>query len=212
MSHTSHQPRGIRLLGWRWFLAGAAVLLLLLVAGLTGVPRAQATACTNLLLDGGFESGAGWSAQAGGEYSLFSDYLAHSGSRAAYLAGVDEARDRLSAAVTLPAGQTISLRFWWQVHSEESSNGYDGMSVVVADMAGNPLKVLFSLSDANLTDTWQQTAGLDLSEFAGQSIQLQFLAQSDQTLPTDFFVDDVELNACTAQTDSSWIFLPTINR
>jgi bacillopeptidase F (M6 metalloprotease family) len=56
------------------------------------------------------------------------------------------------------------------------------------------------------TSAWQQ-ASADLSHLAGQTIQLQFLAQTDGTLVSDFFVDNVELTACDVN-QNNWQFLP----
>lgn len=191
----------------------AVALLLALVAASSlalGSP-ALAGSCQNLVADSGFESGAGWNASTQGNYSLFSQYLVHSGSKAAYLGGADGAVDRLTTTLTLPNDPVLLLNFWWQVQSEENGSAYDGMSMVVADAQGNPLRTIFSLSDANVSAFWQNQE-IDLSDFAGQTVQLQLIAQTDANLPTDFFIDDLAVNACSATSGSMKIFLPVTRR
>lgn len=208
-AHASH--RGWRV-GAHWQQISLLAMIFVILGGLFGVPLARAGAqqCTNLLADGGFESGAGWSIQTTGNYGVLSDYLVHQGVRAAYLAGTDSAQDTVSATVTLPANQSASLNFWWQVHTEEEGSDYDGLTVLVADASGTPVKSLMALSNVDAVDTWQQSE-IDLSEFAGQTIQLQFRAQTDETLSTDFFIDDVALNTCSSADDFN-IFLPFTSR
>ncbi len=198
--------------GRRGLLLLLALAILVMGMGVGGFSLAQASPCTNVLTNGGFESDAGWTLETQGNYSLLSDYLAHSGLRAAYLAGTNNAVDSVSTTLALPAGnQSISLHFWWQIFTEEAGGGYDGLSVQVLDSAGNPLKMLFSVGDINAVDNWQQ-ASLDLSEFAGQTVQLKFQGQSDSSLTSDFFVDDVEVTACDMSQLSNRIFLPFTSR
>lgn len=191
--------------------AGALILALLVTSVFVIGSPAFAGSCQNLVADGGFESGANWNASTQGAYNLFSQYLVHSGSKAAYLGGADGAVDSLSTTLNLPNDPVLKLDFWWQVQSEENGGSYDGMSIVVADAQGNPLRTIFSLSDANVTSFWQNTK-IDLSEFAGQTIQLKLIAQTDTNLPTDFFVDDLAVNACSATGGGMRIFLPFTQR
>lgn len=195
------------------FLWLTSFLILALVAGgvLIGSP-ARANSCQNLVADSSFENGAGWTIQSQGQYSVLSDYLTFSGARAAYLGGVNNAQDSLATTLQIPADARVTLRFRWQVHTEEDAGAYDGMSVLVADSQGNPLQVLYALSDANASSTWQ-TASVDLSEFAGQTVQLRLEARTDANLPTGFFVDDLVVEACGASSGNSHtLFLPSVNR
>jgi hypothetical protein len=47
------------------------------------------------------------------------------------------------------------------------------------------------------------SAIMDLSAYAGQTLQLRFYAKNDAKLPTSFFVDDVSIEACTGGTTTS---------
>ncbi len=181
-------------------------LVALLVASFGSWAVAQPTNCTNLVADSGFEQGSGWQSSSSGNYALVSNFLTYQGAQAAHLAGVDNATDKLTLLLNLPAAQpNVNLSFWWRVQSEEESGEFDGLTVLVADAAGNPVRSLMALGSANAAAQWQQSS-IDLSSFAGQSIQLQFVAQTDSSLVTDFFIDNVQVTACSAQ--QYQLFLP----
>ncbi|MEM7532950.1 MAG: choice-of-anchor J domain-containing protein [Chloroflexota bacterium] len=195
-------------IGVRVLMTGLTTLVIiaLLIAsiGAFGLSSIHAQTCNELLTDGGFETDGNWSATSAGNYQLLSDYRVRSGVQAAYLGGVDSAQDTLSTVLSIPADTDATFSFWWQVESEESSSDWDGMSVILADLAGTQLQTLLSVSDANATDdqnpTWTQ-ATIDLSAYAGQTVQIQFVVQTDSSLVTDFFVDDASLMSCTRATE-----------
>lgn len=189
-----------------------ALLALILATGVSRITVAQSANCVNLLPNSSLESSSGWNAQSNGGYALFSNHLAHSGTQAAHLAGVNNANDTLVTTVQLPTDKaSLNLSFWWQVVSEEENGDFDGLSVLVTDSTGKPLKSLITLGSANATGNWQQS-NLDLSEFAGKSVQLKFWAQTDATLVTDFYIDDVAVTACTAGSQGFNVFLPMTSR
>lgn len=193
-------------------LVGVMVLAVLLMSGFTvGPVVAETSACQNLIANGGMESTGGWTTQTNGDYPLFSNYQAYTGIQSAYLAGVNNAEDRLSQNIAIPANHKATLTFWWLINSEETSPGWDGMTVQVADTAGTPLRILFTASDRSASLAWQQ-ATLDLSEFAGQTLQLQFSTRTDGSLATDFYFDNVELMACDkASASGTPIYLPLLS-
>ena len=171
---------------------------MLLTPGANHVAKAQSNSCTDLVVDSSLESGASWVIKTNGGYTLLSTVQAHTGAGSAYLAGVDNANDLLSTKLALPsAASSLELSFWWKVNSEDRSDVNDKFAVQIVDGAGKLHKALFTLGSERASNHWQQTS-LDLQKFAGQSIQLQFMAKTDDTLVTDFFVDDVEVTACDA--------------
>jgi hypothetical protein len=183
---------------YRWqtrlFLAVACFLGI----GFSGPVAAQSDDCTNLIADSGLESGAGWSMKTKGQYAMLSNIQAHDGMKSAYLAGVNQATDLLSTKVVLPsAGQSAILDFWWKVNSEDRSDTSDQLTVQVLSSTGKIQTVLLVLGSEHASNEWQQSA-LDISEFVGQSIQLQFAAKTNAALVTDFFIDDVALLICSA--------------
>ncbi|MEZ4862331.1 MAG: choice-of-anchor J domain-containing protein [Caldilineaceae bacterium] len=158
--------------------------------------EANAGACTELLTDGGLESGAGWVAKSNNNHALFSDSLARTGHQAAYLAGTNNSADKLATLLKVPQGpDSVTVSFWWQIQSQDVKAQGDALAVLVADGKGQIQQKLDELDNRDLADHWQQRT-YDLSHFAGQSIQLQFLASTDADQATDFFIDDVEVLAC----------------
>jgi kumamolisin len=116
----------------------------------------------------------------------------------------------LSIPLVLPTDKpSVTLSFWWQVQSEEQSGEFDGMSVVAADSQGKPMRSLLTLGSDSTAAQWQQSL-VDLSSYSGQAIQLQFVAQTDSSLVTDFFIDDVAVTACSAA--AYQVFLPVTQR
>lgn len=185
-------------------------LAALIVATVSTFAVAQTGNCTNLVADGGFESNSGWQSSGDGGYSLVSDFYARSGAKAAHLGGIDGASDVLSIPLVLPTDKpSVTLSFWWQVQSEEQSGEFDGMSVVAADSQGKPMRSLLTLGSDSTAAQWQQSL-VDLSSYSGQAIQLQFVAQTDSSLVTDFFIDDVAVTACSAA--AYQVFLPVTQR
>lgn len=158
---------------------------------------AQAATCANLVVDSSLENGSGWITKSSGNYPVLSGRLTHSGKQAAYLAGADNAHDLLATVLKLPSGQpTLTLSFWWQIQSQESSRFQDTLTIVLADSQGKALQTLDSLSSRDMSNQWQQHT-FTLNKFAGQTVQVQFLAHTDGEAATDFFVDDVEVVACS---------------
>lgn len=206
-SHLRARPHRMR-----WQVLTMFSLALIFTAGFGTLLQAQSSNCSNLLTNGTFEANSGWVTQSTGTYDILSPYLARSGDQAAHLGGIDSANDSLSTTLHLPANlQSLTLSFWWQIDTQEAGNVDDGLTVVVADSAGHALKALLTLSSASAVQRWQQSE-IDLSAFAGQTVQLQWLAQTDETLVTDFFIDDVAVTACAAGNQDFRLFLPITNR
>ena len=208
--HSNRRPHRVRLLP-RTRAVSLLVLALLVLAGLGAYSVAQPANCATLVDDTAFDSGSGWQSVTSGSYVVASDFLTYRGAGAAHLAGVDNATDQLFTTLTLPVDKPeVTLTFWWQIHSEEESGEFDSLTVLVTDLAGNALRSLLTLGSDSASQQWQQSV-LDLSEFAGQSIQLKFLAQTDSSLVTDFFVDDVTVTACGGAAEHR-VFLPVTQR
>lgn len=156
-----------------------------------------ADSCLPLLTDGGLEDGSQWHAKNSDGFPLLSRQLVHGGQQGAYLGGRNNIVDRLSTTLYLPATeQTITLRFWWQLQSQErSTNGGDRLAVIAANTQGMPLQALAELRGRDAVSDWQSIS-IDITALAGQNIQLQFLASTDDQQITDFFIDDIEIVAC----------------
>ncbi len=179
---------------------GVKLMLLALLALSTASfrhPVAAATApCHSLLPNGGFEKQAGWQVHNSDGLALMSTRAARTGQYGAYLAGRHSVVDRLATVIDLPVtGTTLTLSFWWQLQSQEDTTGYDRLTVRIADANGLPLQTLLTLRGRDATHEWQLHSN-SLATWAGQTVQLQFLAYTDAQQMTDFLLDDVELLAC----------------
>ncbi|MBS1251490.1 MAG: hypothetical protein MAG451_00523 [Anaerolineales bacterium] len=157
----------------------------------------NACAPVDLLQDGGVEAGlpnAAWQTSS----NVFSDILddtadpaPRTGSWKAWLGGDNLVQESLWQSVSVPAGIAgIKVGYWWRVDTFETTHPFDTLDVQLRDSAGTPLQTLEALTDGDASSTWQQST-FTLTGYAGQTIQLAFVAQTDATSPTSFFLDDV---------------------
>jgi bacillopeptidase F (M6 metalloprotease family) len=90
----------------------------------------------------------------------------------------------LTQQVTVPAsGNTLS--FYYVIGSEDAC-GYDYAYVRI----NGTTVVQYELCSDNNTAGWVEGL-INLSAYAGQSVSLQFYAQTDGSLNSNFFLDDV---------------------
>jgi len=219
---TGRQPQGLPL------LSGLIVGSLLLMAGqVAAEPVDWATAraitqdrpyapaaCVEVIQNGGFESGGGvgWQEYSLQDYELVIQFNSWTGEWGAFLGGVNEADDRLSQAVTLPAGANLTLTAWWSLATEEEpSEPYDTLTIsLLRQSDGSTLATLATLDNTAEEGIWEQLA-FDLSSYAGQNVTISFAAKTDISNVSDFYLDDISLLACTSTLDKH-LFLPLILR
>jgi hypothetical protein len=121
------------------------------------------------------------------------------------LGGVDNTNDTLTQTITIPAGSTSTpLTFWLSIYTTESNkNGeaYDYFYVEVHNTNGTLLATLLTLSnlndtsDGNKEGTYFQPETVDLSAYAGKTIELVFHGTNDYEDPTTFLIDDISVTA-----------------
>jgi hypothetical protein len=175
----------------------------LVAIALAGVPfiarpvhAATPATCTEQVTNGGFESGsAPWQTVSAGGYTLISRIVPHTGDWGAVLAAYNLANDELAQTITLPAGTALTLRFWWQMTTQETNHPWDNLDVTITPAGGGTPVLLRRITDGNTAGVWQQVI-LDLTPYAGQSLRLSFRAQTDSDHPTDFYLDDISVEAC----------------
>lgn len=109
----------------------------------------------------------------------------------ARLGGYDDAEDELSQRLRVREGQTLTYRV--RVETAEERHPADGLVVRLTDRNGGHLVTVKSHTDAAANRDGWIDASVDLSRFAGQRVNLAFLAKSDEARPTTFFVDDVRV-------------------
>jgi hypothetical protein len=184
------------------FLALLALPVLVGPLAAAGSPTTAASpmtahlACTEPMTNGGFEAGvAPWESVSAGGYTLISPILPYTGEMGAVLAAYNNADDELAQAITLPGGTTAVLRFWWQMMTQEVNHPRDTLDITITPIGGGAPVTLRRITDGDTADSWQ-LAVLDLTPYAGQKVRLVFHAQTDGQQPTDFYLDDVSVEAC----------------
>lgn len=112
----------------------------------------------------------------------------HNGSWLAWLGGYPNENSLISQVVTIPAGRSI-LHFWIFTASADYC-GYDVFGVLVND------DIVYDqwVCDDNDTNGWVQRT-VDLAAYAGQTIELKFLAGVDGSLNSNIWLDDISLEA-----------------
>ncbi len=144
---------------------------------------------SELIVNGDFEQGAGvgwleYSSQ-GWPLVLSASSLPlapRGGSWAAWLGGDDSEISVLYQQVTVPPANS-TLYFWYQAWSEDAC-GYDFGGVVVNGAVADTFDL------CSTTSTWVQRS-VNLASWAGQSVQLEIRAETDSSLVSSLFVDDV---------------------
>jgi len=164
----------------------------------TPTPTPTPTLSPNLLVNGDFEQGTvGWTEYSALGYDLIMNgsfpgtVAPHSGQWAAWLGGDDDEISYVSQLVTIQPDSVI-LGYWVWVASQDYC-GYDFGGVIV----NNTVVDKFDLCEDTTTDGWVRRT-VDLGVYAGQSVTFQIRAETDFSLNSNLFVDDVTLsNAAT---------------
>lgn len=187
-------------------LLGCSLLGLSLTTGLLASRESHAavTSCVELLNDGGFEAGGqGWLQYSAQSYELVSNFNPHTGRLGTYLAGVNNANDRISQQVTLPpAVTTLTLDAWWYLATAEAGGIFDTMTVALLNADGVLLTTLLTVDNTAPVGVWDELV-LDLTLYAGQIVVIQFEAYTDANSISDFYLDDVSVVACTEATPTA---------
>lgn len=207
-----------------WAIIGVLLGSLALGSVLSADAVGEATsACTELVQNGSFEAGSqGWIENSAQGYPLVSDFNPRTGRFSAYLGGVNNADDRISQRITLPAdASSITLQAWWYLATAETAGVFDTMTVWLLREDLQPLAQLAQVDNTYPVGVWDQLVA-DLSGYAGRTVILQFAGRTDESNISDFYVDDVSVSACgptatptatrTPDPNLKRIFLPLIMR
>ncbi|MGW4194934.1 M1 family aminopeptidase [Streptomyces sp. NPDC005004] len=184
-------------------LALAALIAFSLPAGSAVARPAASTAaaaCTpaQVVGNGGFESGTSpWTQSSSGLITSRTGQSAHGGSAFAWLDGTGATRtDTLTQSVTVPSGcGSATLSFYLHVDTAEttSSTAYDKLTV---KLGGTTLASYSNLDHA--TGYVRET--VDVSSYAGRTVDLAFTGTEDSSLKTSFVLDDVALDTADTTT------------
>lgn len=190
--------RGGRFCIW---VAASVMLGSLLFAGDLNARTSNGTTsgCTELVQNGGFEAGnTGWQEYSIQSYPLISDFNPRTGRFSAYLGGVNDADDRISQQITLPHGvASITLRAWWYLATAETAGAFDTLTVWLLRPDNMPLAQVARVDNSYPVGAWAEIV-VNLNAYAGQTVVLQFAGLTDESNISDFYVDDVSINACGA--------------
>ncbi|BDU70344.1 peptidase M4 [Geothrix oryzae] len=155
----------------------------------------NATSGAELILNGGFESGATSWTQTSGVIGTFTGQAAHTGSYDAWMCGYGSAHtDYIYQQIAIPSTATGTLTFWLHVDSAETTTttAYDTLKVQVLNTSGTVLATLATYSNLNKGAGYTQKS-LSLAAYKGQTVRLRFYAVEDSSLQTSFVVDDVSV-------------------
>ena len=164
------------------------------------------TPCGEAIANGGFETGdlTNWAIRDSVPAPTVRAGTAHSGTYAAFLGsdpGTEPTGDSsIYQQITVPAsGGTLS--YWYYPYSEDSIT-FDWQDAYVTDTNGTILATIMHVCQT--TQTWTQFT-YDMSAFAGQTVQIEFLVHQDGFGDvTNMYVDDVSLpsTSCGSVTPS----------
>ncbi|MBI4911558.1 MAG: PKD domain-containing protein [Acidobacteria bacterium] len=151
---------------------------------------------TELLTNGGFESGAtGWSGSTA-QIGTWTAEPARTGVKDVWLCGKGTTTTHtLYQQLTIPASATrATLSFWLHVDTAEttSTTAYDTLLVRMLNSSGNVLQTLATYSNLHAAAGFQQRS-FDVTALKGQTVRIHFKGVEDSTLKTSFVVDDVSL-------------------
>ena len=151
---------------------------------------------SELIGNGGFESGnTVWTASSG-VIDNGTGQAARTGSWKAWLNGYGSAHtDTLLQTVSVPAAaSSATLSFWLKVVSAETSTttAYDTLKLQVRNSSGTVLATLKTYSNLDKGSSYIQRS-FDLSAYKGQTIQVYFVGVEGASVATSFLIDDVSL-------------------
>jgi len=131
---------------------------------------------------------------------------AHSGLNYASLGGNNNENDALTQTITVPAGApSAPLTFWVNITTQETNGkSYDYLYIEIHNASGTLLATPLTLSNTNATSdkntlgVYFQPQSVDLSSYAGKTIEVVFHATTDYEKTTTFLIDDVSVTASAA--------------
>ncbi|WP_133479527.1 Ig-like domain-containing protein [Cognatilysobacter segetis] len=156
----------------------------------------NSTTATELIKNGGFESGTtSWTATSG-DITNSSSYAAHGGTYKLWLNGYGSAStDYGYQTITIPStATTVTLSFWLRVVSDETTttSAYDTLKAQLRNGSNAVLTTLATYSNLNKGSTYVQKT-FDVSAYRGQTVRVYFEGIEGSQVATSFLVDDVSV-------------------
>lgn len=165
----------------------------------TPTPTPTPTSPPNVVANPGFEQGrnAGWQEYSTHGWTVIMNsgfptgVSAHGGQWLAWLGGADDEISYIHQSVTIPANASI-LSYWAWIASADVC-GYDFGGVMV----NSTVVSTFNLCQSTATGGWVRRT-VNLSAYAGQTVRLQLRAETDGSMNSNLFIDDVSLTNAAA--------------
>lgn len=161
------------------------------------VPAAPPPPPPSPLVNGDFEQGpgVGWSESSSGGWPIVVDNFAGNdvqpnGGWAAWLGGAHDEESRLWQQIVISAATPV-LRYSYAIYSEDICLAFDTGQIIIN---GTNVVKDFNLCAVWATDGWVQET-IDLSSYAGQSVELLFVVETDSSEFSNLFIDDVSFVA-----------------
>jgi hypothetical protein len=168
------------------------------IAGKTFTISQAGNSSGELIVNGGFESGLSPWRLTGNAYRSTGAYP-YSGNAYAVVIDGNSETGSVSQPITIPSGALRDLTFRLNVSSQETSQftAYDTLIVEVLYRDGSFLlrRTLAQFSNLNKgsAGVYSLRGPYWLDDFAGQTVDIQFRAVSDSSLPTYFRIDNVSV-------------------
>ena len=148
-----------------------------------GAPPPHPPPPESVVANGGFESGlSGWTHR--GATTVGSPV--RTGTAAARMGGANGVSHRLVQTITVPSGRT--MQFYARVSGADLSTS-DRLRVRLTKADGTRINVA-KFTAAAPHDTWQLVQ-VDLTPYAGQTVELRFMVTTNSSATSTFFIDDV---------------------
>jgi hypothetical protein len=182
---------------WTVRVIGASVPQGLQSYGLVyaATPPSVATSCSETLST--FETEKTSWTMTGGAVRAAAPGTDH-GSWSARLGGDNDVMAEMKRQFALPPHQRSILSFDLYMATDEGADnwGYDEFTVEVRSAGGTVLSVLSFHNDGDAEAVWMQERNIDLSQWAGLTVQLVFRYVASPSYFTTFWVDDVRVTSC----------------
>jgi len=172
----------------------------------TATPRPPED-CENILANGSFEGGIVEPWRTTGAARVNSQYK-HDGTKSVLLVEANDQEGELIAGVDLPEGaDSITLRYWWRVETQDPEPTSDLMSVLV-EPSGATYEV-GRHTGADGPGLWHLQE-VDLDAYAGENTLILFQGRNGPEYPAKWYVDQVEVEVCGEGWGGYKLFVPLV--
>ncbi len=158
--------------------------------------------CSDLVVNGGFETGTPYPWVEQGTHIVYSsqeypNVMTRSGNWAGWFGGYSNADDILYQDISLPRdADELTVDFWVFMRTQAFDRPRHFLYVTLEDEAGHVLEHIATLHNLSPQNRWIRVRW-DVTPYKGRRVRLLFHARTDNTQDlTNFYVDDVALVSC----------------